>query len=214
MNYQKTGTVETAAAKAGFSTSTGDRINKDSRLPSQTAQPRGRRRPDPLANIFESVVVPLLKESGEIRPVAMDRELLRRDPELNPNIRRTLERRIRQWRALQGPGQAAIFRQTSKPGQMGISDFTPMNGVGVTIAGAPLAHRLYHFRLPGSGFCHAHGVQGGETLKALSTGLQDAVRAIGGAPRPRRPVPLSAAFRNLSSQPRMTRPHGLRTLPG
>ncbi len=130
MNYQKTDTVETAAAKAGFSTSTGYRINKDSRLPSQKTQRRGRRRPDPLADVFESVVVPLLKASEAIRPVAVYRELLRRDPKLNPNIRRTLERRIRQWRALQGPGQTAIFRQTSEPGQRGLSDLTPYERVG------------------------------------------------------------------------------------
>jgi hypothetical protein len=30
---------------------------------------------------------------------------------------------------------------------MGLSDFTDMAELGVTIAGEPLAHRLYHFRL-------------------------------------------------------------------
>ncbi|MCY4196660.1 MAG: hypothetical protein OXD33_07055 [Rhodobacteraceae bacterium] len=112
LNYRKTDRTESAAAQAGFSTATGYRINTDSRLPSQKIKPRARRRPDPLQDVFESMVVPLLKESGEIRPVAVYRELLRRDPELNPNIRRTLERRIRQWRALNGPDKAAIFRQT------------------------------------------------------------------------------------------------------
>ncbi|MCY4327806.1 MAG: hypothetical protein OXC53_09495 [Rhodobacteraceae bacterium] len=120
------------------------------------------------------MVVPLLKESGEIRPVAVDRELLRRDPALNPHIRRTLERRMRPWRALNGPGRDAIFRQTSEPGQLGMSDVTPMNGLGVTIDGAPLRHRLSHVRRPGSGFTHAYGVQGGASFQALSTGLQDA----------------------------------------
>ena len=92
--------------------------------------PRGRRRPDPLQDVFESVGVPVLKASEAIRPVAVYRELLRRDPKLNPHIRRTLERRIRPWRALNGPDKAAIFRQTSEPGQMGISDFTPSERVG------------------------------------------------------------------------------------
>ncbi len=44
MSYRNTHTTESAAAKAGFSTATGDRINQDGRLPSQKAQPRGRRR--------------------------------------------------------------------------------------------------------------------------------------------------------------------------
>jgi len=162
---------------------TGYRINTDRRLPSQTAKPRGRRRPDPLQGVLEGMGVPLRKESGEIRPVAVGRELLRRDPELKPTIRRTRERRIRQWQALNGPDRAAIFRQTAAPGRMGMSDFTPVNGCGVTIDGVPRAHRLSHFRRPWSGFCHAHGVPGGESFAALSTGLQDAVQSVGSGPQ-------------------------------
>ena len=41
-------------------------------------------------------------------------ELRRRHPDLNPNIRRTLERRILAWRALHGPEQEVIFRQMSR----------------------------------------------------------------------------------------------------
>ena len=45
--------IEIAAAKADISRATGYRIAQDPRLPSQTAQPRERRRPDPLEHIFE-----------------------------------------------------------------------------------------------------------------------------------------------------------------
>jgi hypothetical protein len=42
---------------------------------------------------------------------------------------------------------------------MGLPDFTDMGGLGITIAGEPtFDHRLYHFRLPFSGFEHAHVV--------------------------------------------------------
>jgi hypothetical protein len=44
-----------------------------------------------------------------------------------------------------------IFRQEHEPGRVGLSDFTVMDDVGITIAGSPLPHRLYHFRLPFSG---------------------------------------------------------------
>lgn len=44
-----------------------------------------------------------------------------------------------------------IFRQIHTPGKMGLSDFTDMGRRGVTIAGQPLEHRLYHFRLAYSG---------------------------------------------------------------
>ncbi|MCY4196292.1 MAG: hypothetical protein OXD33_05155 [Rhodobacteraceae bacterium] len=57
---------------------------------------------------------------------------------------------------------------------------------------------MSHVRRPGSGFTHADVVVGGESFAALSTGLQDAVQAVGGAPRQHRTDSLSAAFRNLS----------------
>ncbi|MCS3544344.1 hypothetical protein M2202_002271 [Bradyrhizobium japonicum] len=140
-----------AAAKASFSTSTAYRIEKDRRLPSQKKAPRGRRRPDPLARVFETDIAPMLKAAPGVRPVTIFEELLRRHPELGAGIRRTLERRIRAWRAIHGEEQEVIFRQTHEPGQRGLSDFTDMGELGVTIAGVPLDHRLYHFRLAYSG---------------------------------------------------------------
>jgi hypothetical protein len=62
-------------------------------------------------------------------------------------VPRTLERRVRQWRALHGADQGVIFRQVHEPDRVGLSDFTNMADHGATITGAPLAHRLYHFHL-------------------------------------------------------------------
>ena len=138
--------------RSGFSTSTAYRIEDDPRLPSQKAAPRDRRRPDPLAPYWDSEIVPILKAAPGIRAIGVLAELRRRHPELNPNIRRTLERRIRAWRALEGPEQDVIFRQEHEPGRLGLSDFTDTSALGVTIAGATLDHRLYHFRLAFSGF--------------------------------------------------------------
>ena len=80
---------------------------------------------------------------------------------------------------------------------MGLSDFTDMGDVGITVARAPLEHRLYHFRLAYSGFEHAHVVLGGESFVALAEGMQNALWSLGGAPREHRTDSLSAAFRNL-----------------
>ena len=155
MSYRQTLSPEAAAAKAGFSTSTAYRIEDDPRLPSQKAAPRDRRRPDPLAPYWDSEIVPILKAAPGIRAIGVLAELRRRHPELNPNIRRTLERRIRAWRALEGPEQDVIFRQEHEPGRLGLSDFTDTSALGVTVAGVALDHRLYHFRLAFSGFEHA-----------------------------------------------------------
>lgn len=147
MTLRQTHSVPVAAAKAGISQATGYRLRADPLLPAQKKAPRSRRRPDPLGEIFETEVVPLLQASPGLRPVAIFEELLRRHTD-GPGIRRTLERRIRAWRAEHGPEQEVIFRQIHEPGRMGLSDFTDMGRLGVTIAGQPLDHRLYHFRLP------------------------------------------------------------------
>ena len=197
MKFRQTDTTAVAAAKASISTATGYRIEKDPRLPSQKKAPRERRRPDPLADIFDAEVVPLLKAAPGIRAIAIFEEMLRRHPELGSGIRRTLERRIRAWRAIHGEEQEVIFRQMHEPGRVGLSDFTDMGSAGITIAGQPLDHRLYHFRLAYSGFEHAHVVLGGESFVALAEGLQNALWSLGGAPREHRSDSLSAAFRNL-----------------
>lgn len=103
--------IESAAAKAGMSRATAYRIAQDPRLPSQKTPSRGRRRADPLEHIFDAEVVPMLRAAPGLRPVAVYEEMLRRHPDLEPGIRRTLERRIRAWRAIHGEERDVIFRQ-------------------------------------------------------------------------------------------------------
>jgi hypothetical protein len=199
MKFRQTNAPPVAAAKAAFSGATAYRFEEDPRLPSQKAKTRDRRRPDPLAAIFEAEVVPLLESAPQLRPVAIFEEMRRRHPELAEGVRRTMERRIRVWRALHGADREVIFRQTHEPGRMGLSDFTDMADLAVTIAGVLLEHRLYHFRLVYSGFEHAHVILGGESYVALAEGLQNALWTAGGAPREHRSDSLSAAFRNLDA---------------
>ena len=58
---------------------------------------------------------------------------------------------------------------------MGISDFTDMSKIGVTIDGGEFDRRLYNFRLAWSECTHAHEVRGSESFAALVQGLQDAL---------------------------------------
>ena len=197
MKYRKTRNVTVAAAMASISPATGYRIAEDPRLPSQKKAPRGRRRADPLADIFDAEVVPMLQAAPALRSVAVFEEMLRRHPDLGRGLRRTLERRIHSWRAIHGQEKEVMFPQEHVPGRAGLSDFTDMASAGVSIAGVPQAHRLYHFRLAWSGFAHAHVVLGGESFVALSEGLQNALWSLGGTPSEHRSDSLSAAFRNL-----------------
>ena len=202
MTFRQTDGPAIAAAKASISTATAYRFEHDHRLPSSRKAVRGRRRPDPLADFFDAEVVPLLTAAPDLRAVAIFEEMQRRYPTLSAGARRTLERRIRAWRALHGADQEVIFRQVQEPGRMGLSDFTDMSDLGVTIAGVKLDHRLYHFRLAYSGFEHAHVILGGESYVALAEGLQNALWALGGAPLEHRSDSLSAAFRNLDDDAR------------
>jgi transposase InsO family protein len=197
MKSRQTHSRAVAAAKAGISITTAYRIETDPRLPSQKSMPRGRRRPDPLANVWGSEIVPMLEAAPGVRAIAIFEEISRRHPDLPTGVRRTLERRVARWRALNGPSQDVMFRQEHPPGRMGLSDFTEMNGLGVTIAGVPFLHRIYHFWLAFSGFAHAHVVLGGESFVALAEGLQKALWALGGVPEQHRSDSLSAAFRNV-----------------
>jgi hypothetical protein len=83
------------------------------------------------------------------------------------------------WSGASAPGeingaeQDVIFRQEHPPGRLDLSDFTDMGGRGISIAGAPLDHRLYHFRLAFSGWEHAHVVLGGEAARASRHWLRE-----------------------------------------
>ena len=197
MEYRNTHDASVSAAKSGFSRASGYRIEGDPRLPSQKKAPRGRRRPDPLVAFWDDEIVPMLQAAPGLRTIAVLEELRRRHPEITANIRRTLERRVRGWRAVAGPERDVIFRQVHEPGRLGLSDFTDTSELGVTIAGVVLEHRLYHFRLAFSGFEHAHVVLGGESYVALAEGLQNALWGLGGVPREHRSDSLSAAFCNM-----------------
>jgi hypothetical protein len=202
MTFRQTDGPAVSAAKASISTASAYRVEHDHRPPSVRKAPRGRRRPDPLVAFFDAEVVPMLTAAPALRAVAIFEEMQRRHPDLSAGARRTLERRIRSWRALYGADQEVIFRQIQEPGRMGLSDFTDMADLGVGIAGERLDHRLYHFRLAYSGFEHAHVILGGESYVALAEGLQNALWTLGGAPLEHRSDSLSAAFRNLNTDAR------------
>ena len=197
MTFHLSQSVANAAAMTSISTASGYRIVNDPTVLTTDRPPRSRRRPDPLDGVFDNEVVPLLLAAPGLRAIAVFDELQRRHTTLSPGIRRTLERRIRAWRAVHGPEQDVIFRQVHPPGQLGLSDFTDANDLHVTIDGAPFSYLLYHFRLAYSGFAHVHIVPGGESFASLARGLQGALWSLGGVPHEHRTDSLSAAFRNL-----------------
>jgi hypothetical protein len=104
-----------------LSATTGARLDADLRLPTQKQTQHGRRRPDPLAAIWDSEIVPMLTAVPGLRPVSILSEMQRRHRDLPAGTRRTLERRVRTWQALHGREHDVIFRQEHPPGQQGLS---------------------------------------------------------------------------------------------
>lgn len=194
----------TAAARAGFSERTARRFDADSTLPSQRQPKRARTVTDPLDGVWQTLLLPILKQDSSVQAITLLRHLQQQRPEDFPDdsIRRTLERRVRDWRALHGPEKDIIFRQVPEPGYMCQSDFTDAAELGVTIEGNAFKHRLYHFVLVYSRWEHVGVVLGGESYTALAENLQNALWALGGAPTSCRTDSLSAAFRNLSKDER------------
>ncbi|MFM0074591.1 IS21 family transposase [Paraburkholderia sediminicola] len=201
MSKRKHHSQEIAAAKAGISVRSARRIERDATMPSQ--KPRGywRSRPDPFADVWDTEVVPMLANAPQLQAITILRKLQDDHAGQYPDsTRRTLERRVRQWRATSGPPKEVFFPQLHEPGARGLSDFTDMAELRVTIADVQFDHRLFHFVLAFSRWEYVNVVEGGESFEALSLGLQNALWQAGGCPREHRTDSLSAAFRNLADE--------------
>ena len=184
-----------SAAKAGISERSARRIEAAQSLPSQRPSRSWRTREDPLESVWDSEVIPLLQTDARLNAVTLLEELQRRYPgQWDSSVLRTLQRRIRLWRARFGCEREVYFAQEHPPGRQGLSDFTVADDLKVEIDGAVFAHRLYQFALAYSGWRHVTVIDCGESFMALSTGLQAALWTLGGVPEEHRTDSLSAAF--------------------
>lgn len=191
----------TAAAKAGFSTRSAKRFEKGSHI--KEHHPKYGSSSDPFGKVWKADLVPLLERDPFLAPITLFRDLQERYPQEYPDsLLRTLQRRVRDWKAVNGKEKERIFRQEHPPGFQGISDFTVCDELRVTIKGTPLPHLLYHFRVPFSGWAYAFVILGGESYTALSTGFQNALWELGGVPETHRTDSLSAAYKNLNESAR------------
>ena len=109
---------------------------------------------------------------------------------------RTLQRRIKVWRALDGPAKEVFFPQEHEPGELSQSDFTDMSRLGVTIQSQPFEHLVYHFALTYSNW-ETVTICFSEAFESLSAGLQNALWELGGVPRAHQTDCLSAAVHKL-----------------
>ena len=116
---------------------------------------------------------------------------------------RTLQRKIKQWRALEGAPREVFFPQERKPGELCESDFTCMNSLGITIGKQPFDHLIYHFVLPYSNW-ETGSICFSESYESLGEGLQDALWELGGSPFAHLSDRLSAAVQKPQSAEEFT----------
>ena len=162
-------------------------------------------RPDAFEAVWSSEVEPLLCQDAQLKAVTLFAELQRRHPgKFKDGQCRTLERRIRQWRAVSGPSRPLMLPQEHPPGWQALIDFTECDQLAVTIDGVALPHRLGHVCCPHSGWEYAQVILGGESYPALAETLRLAFAALGGVPRTLRTDSLSAAYKNLRQQEDLT----------
>lgn len=200
MNSRSEGKTQvTASCIAGISERSGRKIDKDELIPWEERRRNWRTRQDPFEDVWEEVIVPMLKETPSLTALTLFEYLQKLYRGEYPDSKlRTFQRRVKTWRALHGEEKEVMFRQNQEVGRMGLSDFTKLKGAEIRIDGKPLKHLLYHFRLAFSGWCDVKVVLGGESYTALSEGLQNALWKLGGVPNEHRSDSLSAAYRNLS----------------
>ena len=192
-------TQEVAAASAGMSVRAARKWERGA-LPSQSkARRTWRTRQDPFEGIWEGEVVPLLEaddDGGLEAKTIFDALMERHRGRFEPGQLRTLQRRVRDWRAMHGPPKEVFFEQVHPPGREAQFDFTHATELHVTIAGEPFEHLFFELMLSFSGWRYVE-LAFGETFEAMLSGVQGAFWDLGGVVEVVRHDNLSAATHEL-----------------
>jgi len=185
-------TFAKAAMKSGMDEKTARRYRRLGKVPSEVAVPHTwRTRPDPFKDVSDEV-----KRFLEINPGLQAKTIFGHLRQKYPGRfregqLRTLQRRVKEWRATEGPAREVYFPQQHRPGELAESDFTRMKELCVTIGGRPFDHLFYHFVLTYSNW-ETGTICFSESFESLSEGFQNAVWELGGVPKVHQTDRLSA----------------------
>jgi hypothetical protein len=204
---QQEQSLQVSADKAGMNRETAGKYRKLGQLPSASRPDHSwRTRIDPFAEVWPWVAEQLAVNPG-LEALTLFQALQRSHPgQFADGQLRTLQRQVKRWRGLEGPGREVFFAQVHHPGRLCQSDFSHMTRLGVTIGGRTFEHLIYHFVLSYSNWeaftiCHS------ESFESLSEGLQNALWELGGVPQRHRNDRLSAAVANTSNLKEFTQRH-------
>ena len=179
----KHGEIGRAARKADMDRKTARKYVKEGKLPSEMAMTRQwRTREDPFAEHW-SEIEERLRQTPELEAKTLFELLQEKHPgRYEQGQLRTLQRRVRQWRAERGPDKEITLAQKHRPGEAAQTDFTSAAELGVTIAGEVFVHLLCVLMLPFSNWQWATACLS-ESMAALRRGVQRALFQLGRVPR-------------------------------
>jgi hypothetical protein len=194
-----------AAMKAGMDEKTARKYRKMGKLPGELKkQHTWRTRKDPFEDVWHEVKS-MLEINPGLEAKTIFEDLQRRNPgRFADGQLRTLQRHVKIWRALEGAPKEVFFTQVHKPGQLGQSDFTHMNSLGITIGGQVFDHLIYHFVLTYSNW-ETGTICFSESFESLSEGLQNALWQLGGVPEKHRTDCLTTAVNKTGHREEFTR---------
>jgi hypothetical protein len=191
--------------KAGLDEKTARKYRRLGKLPSEMDSAHTwRTRKDPFEDVWHEIKS-MLEINAGLEAKTIFEDLQRRDPgRLADGQLRTLQRRIKVWRASEGPAKEVFFTQLHHPAELSQSDFTHMNKLGITIGGRPFDHLIYHFVLTYSNW-ETGSICYSESFESLSAGLQNALWQLGGVPQKHRTDCLTTAVQKTGHPEEFTR---------
>lgn len=179
----KHGAIGQAAMKAGMDRKTARKYVAAGKLPSELVTGREwRTRPDPFEEHWAEIEE-RLRATPELEAKTLFEVLCEQHPERYADGQlRTLQRRVKQWRAAQGPAREVMLAQRHRPGEAAQTDFTDAAELAVTLAGQLFTHLLCVLVLPYSNWQWAT-VCLSESTAALKRGVQRALFQLGRVPQ-------------------------------
>lgn len=169
--------------KANMTPKTASKYIRSGELPSaQTHERDWRTRTDPFQAIWPEAEAKL-KDAPELQGKVLFEWFCEQYPDLfQEGQLRTFQRKIKQWRATNGPAKEVYFPQVHHAGKRLSFDFTHMDSLEITIGGEPFSHLLFHAVLTYSNWqwiriCHS------ESLLSLRSGIQSTFLQLGHLPQ-------------------------------
>jgi hypothetical protein len=179
----KHGHVGVASMRAGMDRKTGRKYMAGGKLPSELAEPRDWRTHEDAFLEHWPELEAMLSDAPALEAKTLFGVLVDKYPgRYEDGQLRTLQRRVKSWRAERGPDRDVVLAQQHRPGEAAQTDFTWATELAVTIAGQLFVHMLCVFVLPYSNWRWA-SVCLSESIASIRHGVQRALFQLGRVPQ-------------------------------